>query len=240
MAIMNVLRNLLALTVALPFLAACQTTSPADETVTADQVYIARGNEPGWILKMDGKTIAYEGEYGETKVTVPAPLARPSFNGMRHVSDRMTVDITFASCTDGMSGLRFADTVTVTADGKQVRGCGGRALPPESLNDTTWSIVMINHLPVLEAIAAEVRFAGGKVTGTAGCNRFNADYSANANALTLGAIASTRMMCPEKQMAQEARFLALFGGKLAIRYSVDGSLLLFDDKGNQATLRQVP
>ncbi len=240
MAIMNVLRNLLALTVALPFLAACQTTSPADETVTADQVYIARGNEPGWILKMDGKTIAYEGEYGETKVRVPAPLSRPSFNGMRHVFDRMTVDITFASCTDGMSGLRFADTVTVTADGKQVRGCGGRALPPESLNDTTWSIVMINQLPVLQGIPAEVRFAEGKVTGTAGCNRFNGNYSANMNALTLGAIASTRMMCPEKQMAQEARFLALFGGKLAIRYSVDGSLLLFDGKGNQATLRQVP
>ena len=239
MAIMNVLRNLLALTVALPVLVSCQTVAPADETVAAE-VYTARGNEPGWILKMDGKTIAYEGDYGETKIKIPAPVARPSFNGLRHVSDRLTVDVTYASCTDGMSGLRFADTVTVTADGKQVRGCGGRALPPESLNDTTWSIVMINQLPVLQGIPAEVRFAEGKVTGTAGCNRFNADYSANANALTLGAIASTRMMCPEKQMAQEAQFLALFGRKLAIRYSVDGSLLLFDDKGNQATLRQVP
>ena len=121
MAIMNVLRNLLTVTVALPALGACQTTSPADETVAAE-VYTARGNEPGWILKMDGKTIAYGGDYGETKIKIPAPVARPSFNGMRHVSDRMTVDITFASCTDGMSGLRFADTVTVTADGKQVRG----------------------------------------------------------------------------------------------------------------------
>ena len=99
---------------------------------------------------------------------------------------------------------------------------------------------MINQLPVLEAVPTEVRFAGGKVTGTAGCNRFNADYSANANALTLGAIASTRMMCPEKQMTLEAQFFALFGGKLAIRYSVDGSLLLSDDKGNRATLRQMP
>ena len=240
MAIMNIRRNLLMLTSILPVLGACQTMKPADKTVTADEVFIARGNEPGWILKMDGKTIAYEGDYGKTKITIPAPVARPSFNGVRHVSDRLTVDVTYASCTDGMSGLRFADTVSVMADGKQVRGCGGRTLPPESLNETTWSIVMVNQLPVLEAIPAEVRFAGGKVTGTAGCNRFNGDYSATANALTLGPIASTRMMCPEKAMAQEADFLALFSGKLAIRYSVDGSLILSNGKGNQATLRQVP
>ena len=236
---MKIFGKLLFLTVALPVLGACQTMLPAAEADTVE-AYTARGNEPGWTLRMIGNVIAYEGDYGDTKITIPAPAPRPSSNGVRHESDRLTVDVTYASCTDNMSGLRFADTVSVMADGKQVKGCGGRALPPESLNDTTWSIVMINQLPVLEVIPAEVRFAVGKVTGTAGCNRFNGDYSANVNALTLGAISSTRMMCPEKHMAQEAGFMALFGGKLAIRYSVDGSLLLSDEKGNHATLRQVP
>jgi heat shock protein HslJ len=224
---------------ALPILAACQTIPTPEEPAQADQVYTARGNEPGWILKMDSKTIDYQGDYGETKIKIAAPEGRPSFNGMRYVTDRLTVDVTYASCTDDMSGKRFADTVTVMADGKQVKGCGGRALPPESLNHTTWIIAMIDQFPVLEAIPTEVRFADGRVSGTAGCNRFNGTYDVASNALTFGPMASTRMICPEKQMAQEAKFLALLSGKVTKRYSVEGNLILADDKGNRATLRQV-
>jgi heat shock protein HslJ len=224
---------------ALPVLTACQTIPTPEEPAQADQVYTARGNEPGWILKMDSKTIDYQGDYGESKIKIAAPEGRPSFNGMRYVTDRLTVDVTYASCTDDMSGKRFADTVTVMADGKQVKGCGGRALPPESLNDTTWIIAMIDQFPVLENIPTEVRFADGRVSGTAGCNRFNGTFDVDSNALTFGPMASTRMMCPEKQMAQEAKFLALLSGKVTKRYSVEGNLILADDKGNRATLRQV-
>ncbi len=239
MAVMNVSPNLLMSLVALPVLAACQTMPPSGEPVAEDPVYTARGNEPGWILKMDSKTIDYQGDYGETKIRIPAPEGRPSFNGMRYVSDRLTVDVTYSACTDDMSGKRFADTVTVMAGDKQVKGCGGRALPPESLNDTTWTIIMIGQIPVLEDIRTEVRFADGKISGTAGCNRFNGDYSIASNVLSFGPVASTRMMCPEKQMAQEATFLALLADKLTKRYSVEGNLILADDKGNRATLRQV-
>lgn len=221
------------------FLAACQAMPPAKEAVTPDQIYTARGNEPGWILKMDSKSIDYEGDYGATKIKIPAPVARPSFNGMRYVSERLTVDVTYATCTDDMSGKRFADTVSVMADGKQVKGCGGRALPPESLNDTTWVIVMIDQLPVLEGVKTEVRFADDRVSGTAGCNRFNGSYSVANNLLTFGGVASTRMMCAERQMAQEAKVLALLGGPATKRYSVEGYLILADEKGNRMTLRQV-
>jgi heat shock protein HslJ len=239
MAIMNISRNPLILAVALPLFAACQTMSPPGEPATDDPVYTARGNEPGWILKMDSKTIDYQGDYGETKIRIPAPEGRPSFNGMRYVSERLTVDVTYSTCTDDMSGKRFADTVTVSAGDKQVKGCGGRALPPESLHDTTWTIVMIGQMPVLDDVRTEVRFADGRISGTAGCNRFNGDYSIASNVLTVGPVVSTRMMCPEKQMAQEAKFLALMASKLTKRYSVSGDLILADDKGNRATLRQV-
>ena len=235
---MNIHRYLIP-ALALPALAACQTIPAAEDAAPADQVYTARGNEPGWILKMDGKTIDYQGDYGETKIRIPAPEPRPSFNGMRHVSDRLTVDVTYSTCTDDMSGKRFADTVTVMTGDKQVKGCGGRALPPESLHDTTWTIIMIGQMPVLEDIQTEVRFADGKISGTAGCNRFNGTYRIASNVLTVGPVASTRMMCPDKQMAQEAKFLALLAGKLTKRYSVEGNLILADDQGNRATLRQV-
>lgn len=236
---MKIFGKLLFLTVALPVLGACQTMLPAAEADTVE-AYTARGNEPGWTLRMIGNVIAYEGDYGDTKITIPAPAPRPSSNGVRHESDRLTVDVTYASCTDSMSGLHYADTVTVVAAGKTVTGCGGRALPLESLNNTTWSIVMINQLPVLEAVPTEVRFAGGNVNGTAGCNRFHGNYTADVAAMIIGPIASTRMMCPGKKMAQEGQFLSLFSGKLNIRYLIDGNLLLSDAKRKNATLRQIP
>jgi heat shock protein HslJ len=188
---------------------------------------------------MDGKTLDYQGDYGASKIRVPAPEGRPSFNGMRYVTEQLTVDVTYSTCTDDMSGKRFADTITVIAGDKQVKGCGGRALPPESLNDTTWKILMIGQLAVLDDVQTEVRFAGGRISGTAGCNRFNGDFSVASNVLTFGPVISTRMMCPEPQMAQEAKFLALLKGKLIKRYSVQGDLILADENGNRATLRQV-
>ena len=221
---------------ALP-LAACQTAAPPR---TDPQVYFtARGNEPGWIVRFDNEKIAFEGNYGEIKITVPKPEGRASFNGMRYVTDRLTVDVTHATCTDDMSGRRYAETVTVLADATEFRGCGGRNLPPESLNSTVWQIVMIGQMPVLEGVPTELRFEGGKVSGTAGCNRMTGTYSLSGNDFTFGEMATTRMMCPEKQMAQEAKFLSLLKGKVTKRFTVDGDLILTNESGQRATLRQV-
>ncbi len=219
-------------------LSSCQTTAPGPDPAASEDIYTARGNEPGWLLKMDGKTLDYQGDYGETKIRVPAPEPRPSFNGMRHVTDRLTVDITYSACTDGMSGKRFTDTVTVVADGKQVSGCGGRPLPPESLDDTVWTIIMLDQMPVLSDVQTEIRFAGGRISGTAGCNRLSGSYSQSSNILTFSAIAATRMMCPEKQTAQEAFFLTLLQRKVTKRYTVDGNLILSNDAGQRVTLKQ--
>jgi heat shock protein HslJ len=207
MTLMTRSRLFVGAPLSLILLSSCQTTPPAAPREDAGPIYTARGNEPGWILKMDGKTLDYEGDYGETKIRVAAPDPRPSFNGMRHVTDRLTVDITYSGCTDDMSGKRFTDTVSVIADGKQVSGCGGRPLPPESLDDTVWTISMLDQMPALADVKTEIRFSGGRITGTAGCNRISGGYSQSSSILTFGEIAATRMMCPEKQMAQEARVL---------------------------------
>lgn len=239
----TVARLLPALSLAL--LSACQAvTDDTPETappVSTDDAstYVARGNEPGWILKMDGKSLDYQGNYGEKKINVPQPEGRPSFNGMRYLTERLVVDITYANCADVMSGERFTDTVLIQADGEEYRGCGGRKLPPESLDNSNWTIIMIDQLPTLESVKTEVRFADGKISGTAGCNRFTGTYSHQSNIITFGAIASTRMMCPEKQMAQEAKFLALLNGKVTKRYSVEGNLILANESGARATLKPV-
>lgn len=63
-------------------------------------------------------------------MTATSYEARPSFNGWRYVSGKMTVDITFAPCSDGMSDRRYHDTVIVFVAGQEYRGCGGAFTGP--------------------------------------------------------------------------------------------------------------
>ena len=199
--------------IGLPLFTSCQTSNMPDTPAVEQNVYFtAKGNEPGWIVRFDAEKIAFEGDYGEVKITVPKPDGRSSAGGMRYVTDRLTVDVTHASCTDDMSGRRFAETVTVLANGKEYRGCGGRNLPPEKLTDTVWTISMLDQLPAADGVQTEVRFADGKISGTAGCNRFFGTYTQSKNVLNFGVVASTKIMCPEKQMAQEKAFLRLLSG----------------------------
>lgn len=47
----------------------------------------------------------------------------------------------------------------------------------------------------------------GTVTGSAGCNRFNAGYTLGDGTLEIGPVATTRRACPDAVMAQEQAFL---------------------------------
>lgn len=221
---------------ALSVLAACQTAVP--EPANPDVYFTARGNEPGWIVRFDSEKIIFEGDYGETKITVAKPKGRPSFNGMRYVSDSLTVDVTHATCTDVMSGQRYAETVTVLAGGKEYRGCGGRNLPPESLDGTSWTIVMMDQIPVLAGVPTDLRFADGQVSGSGGCNRISGSYITKGGDIIFGALVATQMACADKRMVQEAKLISLLKGKVTTRYTVDGDLILTNESGQRATLKQ--
>ena len=87
--------------------------------------YRALGQEPGWNLTIGGGRIAYVGDYGETRITVPRPEPRTTFNGRRYEAGRLVVDIVYVRCNDAMSGHGYSHEVRVTADGRTVEGCGG-------------------------------------------------------------------------------------------------------------------
>lgn len=217
-------------------LASCQTAEPPQEK--PEIYFTARGNEPGWILRFDTKNIDFEGDYGATKIKVAKPEGRPSFNGMRYVTDRLKVDVTHATCADVMSVQRYAETVTVLANGKEYKGCGGRNLPPESLNETAWSIIMMDQLPVLPGIPTSLRFADGHVSGSGGCNSIGGNYTIKGSVIIFQDLVATEMACVEKQMAQEAKLLSLLQGEVSTRYTVDGDLILTNKNGQRATLKQ--
>jgi heat shock protein HslJ len=106
-------------------LTGCQIIPDAQQTEPSGQApYKAAGTEPFWALAIESGGLTFQ-RAGESDVRVSSYQARPSFNGWRYVSDRMTVDVTFAQCSDGMSDNVYKDTVTVIVDGVQFRGCGG-------------------------------------------------------------------------------------------------------------------
>ncbi len=72
--------------------------------------------------------------------------------------------------------------------------------------------------------------AENHLTGIGSCNRLMGDYTlGEKNALTFGAVASTRMACPD--MEREMAFMQLF--EQVTRYDMDGPmLLLLDAKDN--------
>ena len=82
--------------------------------------------------------------------------------------------------------------------------------------------------------------ADGQLSGSAGCNTYNAPYTVDGEKITIGAPATTRMMCPQPIMEQEAQYLAAI--QLAATYNVQGSRLDLRSAEDalQATYTQQP
>jgi heat shock protein HslJ len=88
------------------------------------------------------------------------------------------------------------------------------AAQPASLVGTSWRVTAINNgkqavVSVLSGSTLTLSFtADGLASGSAGCNRYNARYQADAAKLRFQVPAATRMMCPgEALMEQEQAFL---------------------------------
>ena len=90
------------------------------------EAYRALGQEPGWTVAIGDGRIDYVGDQGETRIRVPRPDPRTTFNGRRYEAGRVIVDITYGRCNDAMSGHGYEHQVMVTADQRTVRGCGGQ------------------------------------------------------------------------------------------------------------------
>lgn len=86
--------------------------------------YRAQGNEPGWNLTMNSRRTDFVGNNGSWRITQNTP--RPTFRqGSRtYRTQRLTITVIRARCTDSMSGRVFPDRVRVVADGRPHDGCG--------------------------------------------------------------------------------------------------------------------
>lgn len=213
--------------------------------VPAGNAYFGLGNEPSWTVEITDEFINFH-DANRRQIRVPNPGARPSINGERYVTEQLTVDISHGACSDGMSDRRYADSVLVSANGRDYRGCGGQVLPPNDLNNSQWRIISIDGqaLPPSpagnERRAAEMRFADGRISANVGCNQLNGAYTADARRLTVTQLSSTRMACLEPAVQQrEQRIRELLGQSLALRFNGRGSMVLTGNGGAEIVLERV-
>ena len=220
-------------------LAACTPVADTPPQGPGDQpaAYMALGTEPGWTLEITPSRLNYDGDYGETKIMVPNPGAKPSSNGRTYSTDRLSVVIEKAKCSDGMSDRLYSDTVRVVADGKSVQGCGGAVLPPDTLAGSNWTFVSIGGRPVASDRPTSLQFDRDRLSGSAGCNRFSGRYAATEDTLTAGPLMATEMACPG--MEAEQAFFKLMATPVRLTFADDGTLILTGNEGRTAVLRRV-
>jgi putative lipoprotein len=82
---------------------------------------------------------------------------------------------------------------------------------------------------------ADARFEGGTVSGKSGCNQYNAAYTLSGSSLTVGEIASTKMLCDQYAMDAEQAYLAAL--KQSATYTAEGGKLTIYNKDGKEVVR---
>ncbi|WP_343519325.1 META domain-containing protein [Sphingomonas sp.] len=201
--------------------------------------YRALGTEPGWTLTIDSRQMRYDGDYGETKVTVRTPRAQAIRGGRRYAARGMTVEITNRECSDGMSDRHYADTVRVTVRGRTVNGCGGEVWELPELTGQRWRIQQIgNVFRPQRPSQATMQFFPDRLSAAPGCNSHNGGYRIARGRLVAGSLAATRKACPAALMRRDAEFAAILRQPLKVTAPREGTVVLTAPDGRQIVLRR--
>jgi heat shock protein HslJ len=96
--------------------------------------------------------------------------------------------------------------------------------PGSSLTGKVWALTELKGAPLTAGVGISAQFTSdGKVSGSAGCNRYTGTYTVSSNSITFSSMATTMMMCDESVMAQESAYLSALGE--AKTYTVKGDQL---------------
>ncbi len=192
----------------------------------AEKPYAARGNEPGWTVTIENGAVNLSADYGELTVTAPVITDRRSGevrtvvanNGSHYVQ----VSISHQPCADSMSGDKYADQVTVTLNDRSFTGCGGA----HWLRNANWRLIDMNSSGIVENARLTLTFGDeSRLSGSAGCNRFQGSYSLEGDRLAINP-------------ALAAAYLKLLPAMTRASIAASGALLLSDGASQQLTFRQ--
>lgn len=152
-----------------------------------------------------------------------------------------TVEQAFMAALEATKTYRIKDGRLVWLDTERREIATFKPLEHAALTGVTWRAIFYNNgrgaaVSVLDGGTITATFdADGRVSGSAGCNRYHAAYSIKGSSITIQAPASTRMACaePEGVMQQEREYLnalptaatyAIHGKQLELR-TAEGALV---------------
>ncbi len=200
-------------------------------------IYRALGQEPGWLLEYGEERLVVSLDYGQRTLTATSFLRVDEGEGFRLQGESeagaVTVAVTRRLCHDGMSGLAYPDSVSLTLGEERYSGCGGD--PKALLLGADWRIVEIDGAPALDGVEAHFRFGeDGRLTGKASCNQMSGQWSLGGEGLSLGPMAATKMYCTDAGvMPQEAAVLAVLNDTPRHDFDEQGRLLLSGQGGGR-------
>ncbi|AEP10497.1 META domain-containing protein [Micavibrio aeruginosavorus] len=112
-----------------------------------------------------------------------------------------------------------------------------------SVQNTEWQVKMMNDTAPVGDRPLTVRFDDqGRISGFAGCNRFNGTYELSRDGLAIKPdMAMTRMACLSDDVAQqEAAFTALLTSMTELQAQRDGTVILRNAQGQEIVLHVPP
>ena len=112
-------------------------------------------------------------------------------------------------------------------------GSDGGAQDPAPLEGESWILTqMLTAGGQTEIVQTGVsaQFDGTTISGSAGCNSYNASYEASGSDISFGPIAVTKKLCPEDDQSTEDRYLQLLA-EIGSYEASDRSMSMNDTDG---------
>ena len=156
---------------------------------------------------------------------------------------QMTVEGSYFAALDKVTTWQVPQDVPITqgplvltGPGRKLKLTFASAAPAAvGLAGTSWVLAGINNLPLPGAVQVTAEFGtDGTVSGNAGCNSYNGSYTIDGGSITFGPLISTKMACPEAQMAVETAYLAALGKAATWSIGTDGKLSISGPDGKVA------
>lgn len=102
-----------------------------------------------------------------------------------------------------------------------------------------WQVESIDQGGIIDSSHVTLTFGDdGRISGSAGCNRYSASMSTSDNHVTVSQAASTRMACPPAIMQQEQRFLSALS-EVSAWHREAGTWLVGDDAEGEPRLKLI-
>lgn len=141
---------------------------------------------------------------------------------------------------------RIAIVLPFVLVGSAFSACGGDegsssdpgTQDPAALEGESWILTQMltagGQTQIVE-VGVNAEFDGSTISGTAGCNSYNASYEASGGDISFGPIAATKKICPEDEQSTEDRYLQLLAEIGS--YEVSGRSMSMNDTDGTPVLQ---